>query len=1743
MPSSKSRDKSANGSSMYTAKAKKVRVKANNFDDGKANIRRLDAKSYMALFVEQKKKCAAREPSKEPKMLEKLPQSDCRAIDSRESEVKQQSVDNQSEDKLWEKSVNSVEGPELFNGTTPEAQHKEVIIVDKNEARERNGDCEFPASRCKSNDVELDSSKRMSSEVHLDDVSSAPHKEGPSECDAEIHASELDDIPPLSFHDKTSHVESDRVEADSESQVKLVSAATISIQNSLRVDIELEDDEENEHLEDADDLENCDALRDSKQTLGFDSPHVSRSGNGANDLSGRCASSPRRHRFVEYWVPARLSNLQLEQYCFALLSNSMSLRSSSRSDPVGALRSLLVTLRQTCSHPFLVDRSLSSSLLKGVEVTEYLDVGIKASGKLQLLDTMLVEMRKQGLRVLILYESIDGRDGIGDILDDFLRQRYGQDSYERVDGGGFIPSKRQGALNKFNDKESGRFVFLLEAHACLPSIKLSSVDAIIIHNSEWNPVNDIRALQRIVIDSQHDPIKVFRLFLPHTVEENAMILAKHNVTLDNSMYNINQSNRDKLLISGASDLFDELERLHHVAAPVSTLISSFEGSLLQDVVQELMKIFLQNERQMSDGLSICLKVQRGGGDHDKYHLVSDELTSPLSEEKWPREFWSKLVEGRNPQWKFVSSSNLRNRKRVRYDESENAHSNKSADVVKRRRKVVNDSTDITSAVANEKLVASDKGSGCDKHLSQSSHLSSSTVVADDGCIPSDVLDSSAVKPGNTIEESRKVYDTQKGLLMLKSEMGKLCQLLNMPEDVKNLAERFLEYVMENHLVSREPVTLLQAFQLSVIWIAASLRKQKINGNESLALVRQHLNFCCSEDDADLVYSKMGLFKELFIHSIMNGKANDLAYDKASRVADTNKLMVKSIKHIERKCRQRFEILKQKQLKETEQLQKSVDEEKARLEEGYKVEVAVVRSMHVHNPSIAADKLKVIEDHFSKRLEEHWNNRNIRLKSLEHKHLSERDKENELTSCWKEDIVKEQLEILRKLPHSDSENSGRKSFSSEHLMVCDGHKNGCSLENQDTLRSRPDIRAQSDGVGQSGISDGSSTLHTAAPVVSVSAKVLLEHSASFLGGGPLTCGQAANSVDLTPDIEMPESSSADALPLHLSTTDTPSGGKALASPFVSQQLLPSADLISGSGLLNTITNDGAQSNSNGNAVGNEHESEAPTDPILPFPPSPSALHKEVDNSSHIEFPLLHADNVLTPSQLNVEVPATEGQPEWRPSTITLSSEQSGADLQLDRSLLRTTTDNVDVVPSAAELSNQLPQSPIVGSSSRLPNFSQSLLEVQSSRGISSTPNADDLNFEHLNPSPLPSAVNFSCTPPTSIAISRSASLTGPRATQSMSDFVSILNPGETTASTLPSQVPFSHSDPLLGELERIQKEADQSIIIYEELKQKLNIECEKEIEEMVSQLRKKYETKILELDAAFTFKKNELDSYHRKVYLNKKLAEAFRNKCMELKVPAPRGMSQDNMQRQMPRTPYEYAQRAVSGPSSTMQSSGNLQAIPNLVHPGVLIVATTQNSLCPGNLATPSRLSAVRTSGSQQTTRNPVCVGFTTGTSEAAPLPRYTAPLHSALPSTRLRNSMGTSPTTEATMSCPVQIVNHTSALFSSNTSRLVSVTPTMNLHSVSEIRAPPPHLRSRVSQPMTPNTTFPACPSSHPQYSNASLASPSGNITNGSASTNQMSSEFQNLLSNDMAVNVPYFPVDLSSSLPQTFVCLSDDDE
>ncbi|KAE8675315.1 hypothetical protein F3Y22_tig00111678pilonHSYRG00044 [Hibiscus syriacus] len=373
-------------------------------------------------------------------------------------------------------------------------------------------------------------------------------------------------------------------------------------------------------------------------------------------------------RFLEYWVSVQLSNVQQHKYCSTLLSNSRSLCSPSKTDPIGVLRSILVSNRHCCDHPCDVDQSLR-------------EVGIEASGKLKLLDEMLREIKKLGSKVLILFHYIggSGRDLMGDILDDFLLQRFGIDSYERVDNG-IIASKKRSALKRFND-EKERFVFLLETRACLPSIKLSAVGAVIIFGSNWSPVNDLRALQRITLDSRFEQIRVFRLYSSFTLEEKLLILAKQDKTIDSNVENISPCTSHMLLQWGASYLFSQLEIFHDSASTLS------HQSHLQYVVQEFLTILHRTVRDDMSELSLILQAKQNQGLYRTEMPLFGEQKIQVMDEDEPHTFWTELLEGKHPRWKC--STYWRNRKRVRcFDELQERPQDESAQVAKRRKNFV-----------------------------------------------------------------------------------------------------------------------------------------------------------------------------------------------------------------------------------------------------------------------------------------------------------------------------------------------------------------------------------------------------------------------------------------------------------------------------------------------------------------------------------------------------------------------------------------------------------------------------------------------------------------------------------------------------------------------------------------------------------------------------------------------------------------------------------------------------------------------------------------------------------------------------------------------------------------------------------------------------------------------------------------------------------------------------------------------
>ncbi|XP_071688203.1 uncharacterized protein [Rutidosis leptorrhynchoides] len=514
-------------------------------------------------------------------------------------------------------------------------------------------------------------------------------------------------------------------------------------------------------------------------------------------------------KFVEFWVPVQLSNVQLEQYCATLLSNARVL-SGSKDTVGGAHYDIFVSIRKCCNHPYLVDPTLHSNILKDQEPTMLkMDADIKSSGKLQFLDLVLPEVKKRSLRVLILFQSATittkGVPSVGEMLIDFVHQKFGEDSYECVLTG-LQPSKRQTALNKFNEDMTISF-FLLEHRACHVNIRLTSVDIIFIFDSDLTPANDLKSLQKISVDSHSEQIVIFRLYSSSTLEEKILKLADTN---EGKLQNV-RSRYNALLRWGASNLFDRLTEFHSG----SVFGISYEESFLKDVVEEFLYLISNKFESNDKSKSIITRIQNFG------IYGETETKTQLPDGDQPRIFWKKLLDGRFPIWKFVPFSTPRLRKRTHYIDGATDGTGTEGGGVKIRRKALKPVIEMVTGSLNE------GGFGV-----QSTALNNDKSLRD----------------------------------LLKATMSELFNVLELSDDVKITVEKFLEFVLENYRLSNEQTSTLHAVMISMCWIGSALQNIDIDRLESFDIAKKHLKFICQLDEAYSVYAKLQPAKEAFVQT-------------------------------------------------------------------------------------------------------------------------------------------------------------------------------------------------------------------------------------------------------------------------------------------------------------------------------------------------------------------------------------------------------------------------------------------------------------------------------------------------------------------------------------------------------------------------------------------------------------------------------------------------------------------------------------------------------------------------------------------------------------------------------------------------------------------------------------------------------------------------------------------------------------
>lgn len=265
-----------------------------------------------------------------------------------------------------------------------------------------------------------------------------------------------------------------------------------------------------------------------------------------------------------------------------------------------------------------------------------------------------------------------------------MRQRFGESSYERVDAF-LIRSKKESALNRFNKLENGRFVFLLENRACKATLKLSSVDNVIIYGSDTNPWNDLRLLEKISFDSDSKPIKIFRLYSSFTVEEQALVIAKQE---PDHLHSLNR-NLNNTLMWGASDLLSRLDECYAGDSQASTVNIPTRQFLFGDVIREFSTIISESSENADIQNSVISKVL-----HSSSHCITNLSLFGEQKVKFPGGeapcvFWKSLLGERNPQWRHISCSSPspRSRKRVKFFDGSPQTPESGNNVAKKSRKM------------------------------------------------------------------------------------------------------------------------------------------------------------------------------------------------------------------------------------------------------------------------------------------------------------------------------------------------------------------------------------------------------------------------------------------------------------------------------------------------------------------------------------------------------------------------------------------------------------------------------------------------------------------------------------------------------------------------------------------------------------------------------------------------------------------------------------------------------------------------------------------------------------------------------------------------------------------------------------------------------------------------------------------------------------------------------------------------
>ncbi|KAK2118142.1 transcriptional regulator [Saguinus oedipus] len=228
---------------------------------------------------------------------------------------------------------------------------------------------------------------------------------------------------------------------------------------------------------------------------------------------------------VEQILRMEMSALQKQYYKWILTRNYKALSKGSKGSTSGFLN-IMMELKKCCNHCYLIKPPDNNEFYNKQEALQHL---IRSSGKLILLDKLLIRLRERGNRVLIFSQMVR----MLDILAEYLKYR--QFPFQLADArldGSIKGELRKQALDHFNAEGSEDFCFLLSTRAGGLGINLASADTVVIFDSDWNPQNDLQAQARAHRIGQKKQVNIYRLVTKGSVEEDILERAKKKMVLD-----------------------------------------------------------------------------------------------------------------------------------------------------------------------------------------------------------------------------------------------------------------------------------------------------------------------------------------------------------------------------------------------------------------------------------------------------------------------------------------------------------------------------------------------------------------------------------------------------------------------------------------------------------------------------------------------------------------------------------------------------------------------------------------------------------------------------------------------------------------------------------------------------------------------------------------------------------------------------------------------------------------------------------------------------------------------------------------------------------------------------------------------------------------------------------------------------------------------------------------------------------